>query len=356
MILDFYWRFGTSVSLTRVKQSEKNEFSCDRLFGRISVPFFQTQTFQEKLFLLLTDISTLIIDPIFKGQSPQKEQFFIVANVWGQIIGHIFKSQSHSLDCLFLVDGTDVLFWNVYIELRTHAAPHSRRPKSCTYWPFRLSSFIHDRSDRHVKALLQGSEHGSVEVTGNGLRTRGSTVGRYMCFPFCRRRHTESVSQPTPYPDYCRLFPQHKNRELQIDHVPTFTQYIDFLRSFTSSPRLHLCHVLIKLAKNFIYCTYSNVTCMCSRMCYVESFAWLKIPFWFLWNITALYMILMDFIYIFLYSSDSSSYFPVKHLLFTWLQYCSTPTEIEAFDCLTHIQNTRSVILSLFLLVFFSFK
>ena len=52
-----------------------------------------------------------------------------------------------------------------------------------------LSTLIHDRSCKHVKALkLQVSEDGSVdEVTGKDLGTRCSTVGRDMCFPFLPR-------------------------------------------------------------------------------------------------------------------------------------------------------------------------
>jgi len=69
---------------------------------------------------------------------------------------------------------------------------------------------------------------------------------------------------------------------------------------------------------------------------------------------TALYMILKDLIYIILHSSDSSSYLSVKRLVFTWLRYCSAPTENEALAYLTQIQNSRSVISSVFLLVFFS--
>ena len=64
-------------------------------------------------------------------------------------------------------------------------------------------------------------------------------------------------------------------------------------------------------------------------------------------------MIVMDLIYIFLHSSDSFSYLSLKHLLFTWLQYCSTPIENEALAYCTQIQNSRSVISSVFLLVFF---
>jgi hypothetical protein len=130
---------------------------------------------------------------------------------------------------------------------------------------------------------------------------------------FCRgvSTRTESVDQLAHYPDYCRLFPQYKNPELEIYHAFTFTHYIDFRRSYTSTPPQHLFHVLIKRAKNFIQCTYSNVTCMFSRMCYVESFAWLNIPFCFFWNITALYLILMDLIYIFLHFSNIFSYFSV---------------------------------------------
>jgi len=63
-------------------------------------------------------------------------------------------------------------------------------------------------------------------------------------------------------------------------------------------------------------------------------------------------MILMDLIYIFLHSSDSSIYLSVKRLVFKWLQYCSTPTENEALAYLTQIQDTLSVISSVFLIVF----
>ena len=174
-------------------------------------------------------------------------------------------------------------------------------------------------------------------------------------FLFCRRVHTESVDQTAPSPDYCRLFPQYKNPKLEIGHAFTFTHYIDFLGSSTSTSPLHLFQVLIKRPRTLCIVLAVSVTCWFSRMCYVESFAWPKLPFWFLWNMTALYIILMDLIYIFLHSSDSSrsSYLSVKRLVFAWLQYCSAPSENEVLAYLTQIQNSRSVISSVFLLVFF---
>ena len=62
MILDFFGRFGTSVSHTSVKQSEQNDSPCDRT----SIPFLQVQLVQEKLFLLITEFWELFILSISK--------------------------------------------------------------------------------------------------------------------------------------------------------------------------------------------------------------------------------------------------------------------------------------------------
>jgi hypothetical protein len=217
-------------------------------------------------------------------------------------------------------------------------------------------SFIHDRCDKHVKALkLQVSENESVdEVTG--FR---SSYPRFSC----RQGHVLSFSPTRSYrvcwltSPLSRLLPAVSTmQEPGARDWPRF--HIYSLHRFSLELYIHSCSTPVSCAdKNrqrtlYIVVTF-NVTCTFSRLCYVESFAWLKLPFGFLWNITALYMILMDLIYIFLHSSDSSIYLSVKQLVFTWLQYCSTPTENEALACWTQIQTSRSVIYSVFLVVFF---
>jgi len=69
----FFLTFRHIGSTYKCQEIGKNDSPCDRFLERTPVPFLQAHTFQEKLFLLITDFWELFIDSIFKVQTPQKE-------------------------------------------------------------------------------------------------------------------------------------------------------------------------------------------------------------------------------------------------------------------------------------------